>query len=440
MTERERQYRSYLLIVLMTILGFNFVDRIALGIISQDLKTDLHLSDTQLGFLGGLGFALFYSVMGIPIARWADRGNRVTIISLTTALWSIAVALCAAASGFFQLFLIRIGVAVGEAGCIPPAHSLIADYFSRAERPRAVSRYMLGIPLAVVVAYFAAGWINQFYGWRVTFVAIGIPGVALALLARLTLKEPRIARQSSTEPARVPSQDIEKPASDCPLAEVCRVLWKVRAFRHLLVCFSIWYFFAYGLSQWTPVFFIRSHGMQTGELGTWFALLSGLASVLGIYLGGQLATRYAANNEPLQLRACALAFVWFALLNIGSFLASDRYLALAAMAIALLGANMVQGPVLATIQTLVHPQMRAQSIAIVYLFANLIGMGLGPLAAGALSDALQASLGKESLRYSLIVLCPGYFWAAWHLWQASRTVIQDLQDAQHPMLPAAAET
>src|SRR5688572_19698438 len=153
-----------MLVVLLVILASNYADRMALGLVMQDIKIELALSDVELGVLSGIAFAFFYSVMGIPIARWADRGNRVTIIALTTALWSAAVALCGLAGNFVQLLLIRIGVAVGEAGCIPPAHSLIADYFTRAERPRAVAIYMLGGSLSVVVGFFVAGWLNELYG------------------------------------------------------------------------------------------------------------------------------------------------------------------------------------------------------------------------------------------------------------------------------------
>lgn len=426
-------HKRYLLTFLTVVLTFNYVDRIALGILMQDIKSELALTDTQLGLLTGIAFALFYAVMGIPIARWADRGNRVTIISLTAALWSTAVALCGAAVSFGQLMLIRIGVAVGEAGCIPPAHSLIADTFSREERPRAVARYMLGIPLSVIIGYFAAGWLNEFYGWRVTFVIIGLPGLALAVIAWWTLKEPR--RVTGT-PASLSVSRSAQPCAEAPsLKTVCATLWGNRAFRHLLICFSIWYFFAYGLLQWTPAFFIRSHGLQTGELGTWFALIIGVSGVIGVYLGGEWATRYAAANERLQLRVCALAFVFFATLYVCAFLAPHRYLAFAALGLAYLGGNTAQGPVLATIQTLVQPRMRALSVALVYFFANLIGMGLGPLAAGALSDVLRPWAGEESLRYALMMLCPGYLWAAWHLWCASRTVSEDLAAAQAGGLP-----
>lgn len=440
---KESAYKRYLLGLLLVILAFNQLDRIALGIVLQDIKIDLQLTDTQLGFLTGIAFAFFYAVMGIPIARWADRGNRITIISVTAALWSIAVALCGFAASFVQLMWLRIAVAVGEAGCMPPAHSLIADEFTREERPRAVARYMLGVPLALTIGFFVAGWLNEFYGWRMTFVILGLPGLALAALVAFSLREPRKLgmhtgareRAASAGPhelatnpgARELSAGTASYESVPPpgILEVLRTLWSSLAFRHLLLCFSVWFFFAYGLLQWLPAFFIRSHGMRTGELGSWFGLVWGAAGGLGVYVGGELATRYAAGQERKQLTGCALAFSFFAVLTAVAFMARDRHLAFAALAVASLGGNMAQGPMLATTQMLVEPRMRAMSIAIVYLFANLIGMGFGPLAAGMLSDALRPACGEESLRYALVMLCPGYFWAAWHLWRAGKAIAHD---------------
>lgn len=406
-------HRNYLLGVLLVVLAFNYVDRLALGLVLQSIKVDLQLTDTQLGFLSGIAFALFYSIMGLPIARWADRGNRVAIIALTTALWSVAVAACGIAGSFLQLLLIRVGVAVGEAGCIPPAHSLIADYFSREERPRAVATYMLGWPLSVVIGYFVAGWLNELYGWRVTFVLLGSTGLVLAPLAWFTLREPRRLGKI---------QKIPEPLPPPSLTDVFRTLWESKSFRHLTCGFSIAYFFGYGILQWQPAFFIRSYGLQTGTLGTWFAVIWGVGGLLGIYWGGELAARRAAHNERLQLEATAVAYASFAVLSACIYLSRNPYLGLGFLALATVGLNMTNGPLFATIQTLVPERMRAVSIAIIFLVANLIGMGLGPLAAGALSDALLPWLGQESLRYALLALCPGYLWGAWHLWQASRTV------------------
>lgn len=437
----KRAYKSYLLTVLLSILAFNYVDRMALGLLLQDIKVDLDLSDTQLGFLSGIAFALFYSIMGIPIARWADRGNRVMIISLTAALWSAAVALCGAAANFLQLLAVRIAVAVGEAGCIPPAHSLIADYFTRAERPRAMATYMLGGPLSLVVGYFAAGWLNEFYGWRMTFLLLGLPGLALAALAWFTLEEPRSRHRATKgtgeDIATSPFVSADAVTDNPSIKEVFVTLWANITFRHLLLCFAVATFFSYGIWQWAPAFFIRSYGFQTGELGTWFAATWGVAGLLGVYLGGELASRHAAQNESLQLKAMALVYAVLTVVSAFIYLSSNRYLAFALMALAAVGGYALKGPLFATIQTLVPDRMRAMSIALIYLAANLVGMGLGPLAAGALSDAFRPWVGEESLRYALLTLCPGYLWCGWHLWRGSRTVGRDVQSAQAGRSPAS---
>ena len=214
------------------------------------------------------------------------------------------------------------------------------------------------------------------------------------------------------------------------LREVWLSLWANTTFRHLLFCFSVSFFFGYGILQWQPAFFIRSYGMDTGELGTWFAVIYGVGGILGTYLGGELASRYAANNERLQLRATAVAYCGFGVISAFIYIAHNHYLAFGMMGLAAVGGAAVNGPLFATIQTLVPQHVRAVSVAIIYLFANLIGMGLGPLAAGALSDALRPFVGEESLRYALLALCPGYLWCGWHLWRASRTVTRDLEEVQ----------
>jgi MFS family permease len=401
----------------------------ALGLVLQDIKVDLELSDTQLGLLTGIAFALFYSLMGIPIARWADRGNRVTIITLTTALWSGAVALCGLATTFAQLLAIRVAVAVGEAGCLPPGQSLIADEFARASRPRATSLYMLGAPLSTVAGYFLAGWLNELFGWRIMFVILGLPGLVIALLVWLTLSEPRNADRSAKSGSNLSTRSRE--GSDHPrLIEVLLTLWRLRTFRSLLLFFVCGSFFATGLTQWSPAFFIRNFGMKTGEVGTWFAAAYGIGGLSGTLLGGWLASRYAAGNERLQLRASALLYCAMGACYSGVYLSPNAYGALGLIAAASVMNGLTNGPIFATVQTLVPEKMRAMSIALLFLFANLVGLGLGPLAAGALSDALRPSLGDQSLRYALLLLCPGTLWCGWFLWRASRTVVVDAREAE----------
>lgn len=430
MDMKKPPYKHYVLSILLVVMAFNFVDRLALAVVTQDIKTELALSDTQLGLLTGIAFALFYSVMGIPIARWADRGNRVTIISLTTALWSVAVMLCGFIGNFFHLMLIRIGVAVGEAGCIPPAHSLIADYFSRAERPRAVAIYMMGAPLSAVFGYFLAGWLNEIYGWRAMFVILGLPGLGLAALAWFTLREPRLAKPAAPDPRTSVTTQLPQPR----LAEVFRVLWMSTSYRHLLMCFSVMSFFSAGSLQWNPTFFIRSYGLQTGELGTWFAVIYGLGGIFGVLCGGELASRFAPNNERLQLKLSGLAYLGFGVFSAAVYLSSNYHWAFAFLTIGAIGGYLTTGPLFATLQTLVPGRMRATSLAIMYLFSNLIGVGLGPLIVGVLSDALRPLFGEESLRYALLALCPGYLWAALHIWRASRSIAEDLKAAHGAML------
>ena len=417
-------YTRYLLVLLVALSVFNFMDRWAFGLVLQNIKTDLRLTDTQLGCLTGIAFALFYSLMGIPIARWADRGNRVVIISLTGALGSVAVALCGTAGSFVQLMLIRMGVGIGEAGGFIPSFSLLADYFNRAERPKALAIYALGAPLSMIVGYSLAGWLNELYGWRVMFILLGLPGLVLALVASFTLREPR-RKQPPGGPTSSGLQGAVTAALRPSLKDVWSALFSNATYRHLLIFTSILFFFAYGILQWQPTFFVRSFGFSSSQVGRWFAIAYGVGG-LGTYLGGALASRYAPQDECLQLKAVSVLMIGSALLTAGIYLSPNHYVALGLMALGVVGLSAVNGPVYATLQTLVPEPMRAVSVAVMLLFANLIGMGLGPLAVGVLSDALRPWVGQESLRYSLLALAPGYVWAAWHAWRASKTVSRDL--------------
>jgi MFS transporter, Spinster family, sphingosine-1-phosphate transporter len=417
----QQTYKNYALALLMLILALGYVDRMVFGVALQSIKMDLQLTDTQLGLVNGLAFALFFSVMGIPIARWADRGDRVAIIALSTGIWGIAVATCSMASGFAHLLLIRIGVAIGDTGAGPPANSLIPDYCSRAERPRAVARYMLGVPIGVVIGYLAGGWLSEMYGWRTTFVVIGVPGLVLAVLAAFTLTEPR--RVEGNIRARTPTNSQH--ALDSSFKDVLSTLMASRAFRHLLLYFCIWYFSGWAFGQWKAAFFMRSHQLGAAEVGTWLAFIHGGAGLLGTWLGGEWATRYAPQKERKQILAAA-GFALFQLVSMGALLAPTHYWAFGWLAIGMLGGAMANGPVFATIQTLVPAHMRATALALISVLPGIVGMGLGPFAAGALSDALQPWAGTESLRFALLAFSPGYLWAAWHLYRASHFVEREI--------------
>jgi MFS family permease len=412
-------YRKYLIGMLLVLLANTYVERHALGLLLQDIKLSLSLSDTQLGVLTGIAFALFYSVLGIPLARWADRGDRVKILSTCAVLCALALSLCGLAASFAQLLLIRIGVAVGEAGSVPPAHSLISDYFDRHERIRVFSIYQLGVPISTLAGTALAGWLNQLYGWRMTFILLGLPGIALGLLAGFTLREPR--REQTSRVIR------QEQAAELSYWQVCRTLCGNTTFRRVLFGYCTGAFFSFGIYQWNAAFFIRSYGLATGELGMWLAAIWGFGGLLGVYLGGAVASRYASGNEVLQLKGMAVAFFVFGALSAAVYASFNLHLAFLFMALSVVGVFMTHAPLFATIQTLVPADMRAMAIAVIFLFSNLIGLGIGPLCVGALSDLLRPWAGEESLRYALLALSPGYALTTWFLWRASRTVKQDIE-------------
>lgn len=409
------EYKHYMLILLTVVGTFNYVDRFVLSLVLEPIKQEFQLSDSQLGFLTGFAFASFYAIAGIPIARWADRGNRNTIITLTTALWSSMVALSALAGNFTQLLLLRVGVGVGEAGCLPPANSLIADYFDRAERPKAMAIYWLCGSLSVVIGFIAGGWLVEYFGWRLTFAIIGVPGIFLALLVKFTLREPRAIQGAlivETQP---------------PFKQVLTTVWQQSTTRHIVMAFVVSYFFSQGIAQWLPTFFIRSYGITAAEAGTWLAFSWGAMGLIGIYLGGHLAEKYAGAKEGLQLRCCAVGNVVMGLCYIAIFLSTNQYQTIVFLSIAAMAGGAISGPIFSAIQSLVNPQIRSVTLALIFLMGNFIGLGLGPVAAGAVSDLLLPIYGDESLRYALLMFAPGLSWVAYYNWKAGKTVEADIK-------------
>ena len=440
---RVVRHRHYLLTVLFAASVFNTIDGVALSLVLQQIKVDLSLTDTQLGVLTGIAFALFYSFVGLGIARWADRGDRVAIISVTAAVWSVLVAACGAATNFVQLFLLRVGVGIGEAGYFPASQSLIADYFDRTERARATAFLVTAAGMTYLVGYGVAGWLNEMFGWRVMFMLLGLPGLAVAILAWFTLREPRFESSLNCErPGRfLASRSLLKSNAstagfDAPrLKDVAIMLWSNHTLRHLLLFWSAAMFVGVGLARWQPAFFIRSHGLNTGALGTGLSIACGIGGTVGPLLGGAWASRYAANNERLFLKVAVGIWCATTVVSACIYLVPDISLAFGLLGLYMVASTVVFGPFWAMVQTLVPEGMRATVAAIFMLCGNLIGTGLGPLAAGVLSDALQPRFGEESLRYTLLLLSSGFVWAAWHLWQASRSATHDLASTQRECIP-----
>lgn len=414
------RYRTYVLTMLVIVYVFNFLDRQIVTILAEPIKLDLGLSDTQVGLMSGLAFAIFYTVLGVPIARLADRANRVSIISAALVVWSGMTAVCGMAQNFGQMLAARIGVGVGEAGCSPPAHSLIADYFPPEKRASALSIYALGIPFGSILGLLAGGWVAEFYGWRTAFFVVGVPGVLLALIFKLSVREP--IRGMSDASARVAG---EQP----PLGATIAILLRNRTMVHLAMGGALTAFVGYGLGQWLPAMFIRLHGLGVGETATYFGLVLGVASAIGTLIGGAIADRFAGRDRRvyawLPAAGVLVAFPFFVV----GLLLNQPYVAIAVLITPYLLNSLWLGPVFGTIQNLAPMRTRALASAVLLFILNIIGLGLGPLIVGVLSDLLIGVFGGESLRYSILISTVVYFWAGAHFLLAARTIRQDMDAA-----------
>ena len=408
--------RRYVLGTLVVVYTFNFIDRQILSILLEAIKQDLGLSDTQLGLLTGFAFALFYATLGIPIARWADRGSRRNIISLALAIWSGMTALSGLAQNFWHLLLARIGVGVGEAGCSPPAHSMISDYYPAERRATALGVYSLGIPFGILFGFLAGGWINEFFGWRLAFFVVGIPGLILAVIVRLSVKEP----PRGMAEGRAASD--EQPS----IMETFRYLWQKRSFRQLAFGGALTAFVGYGFVTWIPAFLIRSHGMETGEIGTWLGLIIGIPGGIGIALGGWVADRLGSRDPRWYLWNVAVALVIVVPPSVLMFLADSPYAALALFIIPAMLGNFYQATTFSQTQRLVPLRMRAVAAAVLLFILNIIGLGLGPQLVGFVSDLLAPRFAEHSLRYSLLIFSLFNLWAAYHYYLAGKHLPEEL--------------
>jgi MFS family permease len=413
-TEATRKYALGVLVVVYT---FNFIDRQILSILLEPIKLELGLSDTQLGLLTGFAFAAFYATLGIPIARYADRNNRRNLIALALAVWSGMTALSGFAQNFWHLLLARIGVGVGEAGCSPPAHSMLADYFPANRRATALGVYSLGIPIGILFGFLAGGWINEFFGWRVAFFVVGVPGLLIALVVRYTMREP----------PRGMAEGLAVAGSQPGVLETFEYLWQKRSFRHLAFAGALTAFVGYGVVTWMPAFLMRSHGMQTGEIGTWLGLILGIPGGIGIALGGWLADRYGARDTRWFLWIVTVALLVAMPFSLGVYLAASPYLALLLLVIPVALGNFYQATTFSQTQGLVTLRMRAVAAAVLLFILNIIGLGLGPQVTGALSDLLRPQFGEESLRWSLFICSLVNVWAAYHFYVAGKYLKGDLE-------------
>ncbi len=408
----------YTLFLLVLVYTFNFLDRQLLVILQESIKADLGLADWQLGVLSGIAFAALYTIMGVPIARVADRGNRRNIIAMALAAWSVMTALCGLVQSFWHLLVARIGVGIGEAGCSPPAHSMLSDLFPKERRATVLSIYNIGISLGILLGLVAGGWLNDIVGWRRAFFLLAAPGVLLALWFRFTVPE-------APRPAAPSGSDVEQPS----LKDVISLLWSRPSFRHLAAGVALHAFVAFGAGNWAPSFFIRVHGLSAGVVGSWLGPIVAVAGILGNLSGGWLADRFGARDPRWMLWVPGIAILLSVPLQIPVYLVANAQAAMLLLFLPRILGGTFLGPSIAATHGLVNSRMRAVASSLLFLIMNLIGMGLGPWFTGLLSDLLGPRMGVDSLRWALVVVVLFNVWSAIHFLLAGLHLQRDMEAA-----------
>ena len=420
-------YPWYVLAILVLVYSVNWMDRYVLVILLEPIKHDLHLSDTDLGLLSGLAFALVYSLAGIPIARWADRGVRRSVISLGLLIWSAMTTLSGLAVTFAQLAAARFGVALGESACSPPACSMISDYFPANRRATAFAIYGVGISIGMALGLWVGGWANEWYGWRIAFMIAGIPGLLLVLVVRFTIREP----------VRGQVEQLPPDTNTYSLADTARIILTRKSFLASAVGLGLCSFSGNAFETWTPVYLMRLYHMDTGTIGAWTGGIEGVGGIIGTMAGGLLADRLGMRNLRWYLwlpAASAGAMVPSMFL----FLHTSQSSMFIFYFLTVICAGAYMAPVVAITQRVMPLRLRALTTALVYLLLNLIGPGAGPLVAGILNDALVGTYGSEAVRVSLTVTLVGALGGIALMLYAAQQLPKDLVSASRPeRLPAA---
>jgi predicted MFS family arabinose efflux permease len=407
--------RAYVLFILVVVYTFNFIDRQIIGILAVPIKADLGLTDTQLGLMGGLAFALFYTGLGIPIAMLADRFNRTWIMTAALTIWSAMTAASGLATNFWQLFAARLGVGVGEAGGVAPAYSLISDFFPPDHRARALSIYSFGIPIGSAIGIVFGGIIASLLDWRIAFFIVGLAGIAIAPIFKLTIHEPQ---RGGFDRQR---EDVTPPG----LKTILRLLAKKPSFWLVSLGASCSSMMGYGLFFWLPSFFVRSYEMTLLSASLHYGAVLLVGGIAGIWAGGWFGDRFGQMKYSRYVNIPALAFICSIPFYLLAMLSTNQNLTFVVLLVPTALGLVWLGPVISVIQHLVPPNMRATASAIFLFINNLIGIGIGTLAIGALSDALQAQYGDDSLRYSILAGTGFYVLAASLFFLASRWLEQD---------------
>jgi MFS family permease len=409
--------RWYVLAVLTVVYALNIAARFSISTLIEPIRQELRLSDSGIAFLSGFPLAMFYVTVGIPVAALADRANRRNILALALAIWSGMTALCGMAHNSLQLLLARVGTGIGEAGGTPPSTSMLADKFPPSRRPMALTVFALGTSIGAWLGSSVAGAAAEHGGWRAAFLVIGVPGVVVALIVRLTVREPRRGQLDA----------LASPAARSTLLTTLRFIHTQRSALHLLVGGSVATFWSWGLMWWTPGFLMRSHHLTVGQAGQLVGPMHLVAGTAGILLAGWLVGRRAARDPRYVARLLAWVTAGCTLPSILAYWVLSEQAATILLWVFVPGVYFYIGPILGLLQNVIPANMRATTCAILLFLANLANLVLAPQIVGWLSDWFAASFGagEESLRWALLLLAPTGFWAAWHLWKCGVTIRDD---------------
>src|ERR1700688_1769147 len=419
-------YRSYVLVVLVIVYTFNFIDRQIVGILAIPIKAELGLSDSQLGLMGGLAFALFYTFLGIPIARLADKVSRTGIMTAALAVWSLMTAVCGLTHSFAQLFMARMGVGVGEAGGVAPAYSLICDYFPARERARALRVYSFGIPIGAALGIVLGGFITSLMSWRMAFFIVGIAGLLLTPLLKFTVREPRRGALDSVRADQDHDHDHDRASAAPPsLLEVIALLAGRPSFWGLSLGAASASMMGYGLFFWAPSFLVRSFHLSLLHASLAYGGLVVFGGLTGIWFGGALADRYGEQRRAMYAFIPAAAFIATVPFYVAGVLSTTLWISFAVLLVPTALGLVWLGPVLTAIQHLVPGSMRATASALFLFINNLIGIGLGTALIGMVSDLMRLRFGGESLRYAILAGTGFYVMAAALLFFAGKKLAKD---------------
>jgi predicted MFS family arabinose efflux permease len=390
-------YRAYVLALLTVVFIINFIDRQVLSVLIEPIKRELQLTDTQLGLLSGLAFALFYVTFAVPIARLADSTSRRNLITICMIVWSGMTALSGAAFNFVQLLLTRIGVAIGEAGCVAPSHSILSDYFRPETRPLALSIYSAGASVGIFLGLLGGGYLAESMGWRQALVVVGLPGIFVALIVLFTLREPV---RGMSLPAGSASA---APASSHFWADLSSLM-KLRTLWLIAFAGGFQSMVTYGVANWLPAFFIRVHDMSLSYTGASLAVINGLLAGAGAIIAGAVSGKLARADRRWLLWVPAIATVVATPLYALAVLSPTIPASLAFLAPAGFLSLVYVGPALAATHGIAGVSLRATGVAITLFVSNLLGIGGGVLLVGVVSDAFAASEPAVSLRYGLLAV------------------------------------